>query len=235
MFASVATPSSISEILHMSIILDISDIKIEWRFKREDLMKQITLAVVVVANLLAMHVAVALDQNLPTYKMVGGVAGQLKSIGSDTLGNAMELWAKGFGERYPNVKIAIEDKGSATAPPALLSGTSQLGPMSRPMTSAESEAFEKKYGYKVSFVAVAVDALAVYVNKDNPINCLTVEQVDRIFSSTRKGSGGTSIDTWGDAGLIGEWATKPISIYGRNDIFGNARVLQGHRSFRRGL
>jgi phosphate transport system substrate-binding protein len=92
--------------------------------------------------------------------------------------------------------------------------------MSRPMTSAESEAFEKKYGYKVSFVAVAVDALAVYVNKDNPINCLTVEQVDRIFSSTRKGSGGKSIDTWGDAGLTGEWATKLISIYGRNDISG---------------
>ena len=185
-------------------------------------------AAVALVPVLVMPAAVALDQNLPVYKPVGGVAGQLKSVGSDTLGNTMELWAKGFGERYPDVKIAIEDKGSATAPPALLDGTSQFGPMSRWMTSAESEAFEKKYGYKVSSVAVAADALAIYVNKDNPIRCLTLEQVDRIFSSTRKGSGGRSIDTWGDAGLTGEWATKPISIYGRNDISGTYEFFREH-------
>jgi phosphate transport system substrate-binding protein len=189
-------------------------------FDGEDLMKQGVLAAVVVSHLFAIPAALALDQNLPAYKTASGVGGQIKSVGSDTLGRAMELWAKGFGELYPNVKIAIEDKGSATAPPALIGGVSQFGPMSRPMTTAESEAFEKRFGYKVSYVAVAVDALAVYVNKDNPVSCLTVEQVDRIFSSTRKGSGGRSIDTWGDAGLTGEWTAKPISIYGRNDISG---------------
>jgi phosphate transport system substrate-binding protein len=183
-------------------------------------MKPRIVAVVFVAYLLAMPAATALDQSLPPYKTVTGIAGQIKSVGSDTLNNAMELWAKGFGERYPDAKIIIEGKGSATAPPALLDGTSQFGPMSRSMTIAETDAFEKKYGYKVSNLAVAVDALAVYVNKDNPIRCLTVEQVDRIFSSTRKGSGGKSIDTWGDAGLTGEWATKPISLYGRNDLSG---------------
>jgi phosphate transport system substrate-binding protein len=183
-------------------------------------MKPRIVAVVFVAYLLAMPAAIALDQNLPVYKTAPGIAGQIKSVGSDTLNSAMELWAKGFSERYPEVKIVIEGKGSATAPPALLDGTSQFGPMSRSMTSAETDAFEKKYGYQVSNLAVAVDALAVYVNKDNPIRCLTMEQVDRIFSSTRKGSGGRSIDTWGDAGLTGEWATKPIPIYGRNDISG---------------
>jgi phosphate transport system substrate-binding protein len=177
-------------------------------------------AVVLVTNLSAVSAAFALDQTLPLYKPVTGIAGQIKSVGSDTLNREMELWAKAFGERYPDVKVVVEGKGSATAPPALLDGKSQFGPMSRPMTGVESEAFEKKYGYRASTVAVAVDALAIYVNKDNPIRCLTMEQVDRIFSSTRKGSGGRSIDTWGDAGLQGEWATHPISIYGRNEISG---------------
>lgn len=182
-------------------------------------MKRVTLIAVGIC-LLASPAAIALDQNLPAYTPVSGVSGQLKSVGSDTLGNPMELWAKGFRELYPDVKITIEDKGSATAPPAILEGSAQFGPMSRLMTNAEFEAFEKKFGYKASGLAVAVDALAVYVNKDNPIKCLSMEQVDRIFSSTRWGSGGRSIDTWGDVGLAGDWATKPISMYGRNDISG---------------
>jgi phosphate transport system substrate-binding protein len=188
-------------------------------------MKQVTLAAVVMC-LLATRAAVALDQSLPAYKSAGSVSGGMKSVGSDTLGSAMELWAKGFREHYPDVQITIEAKGSATAPAALLDGSSQFGPMSRPMTSDESAEFEKKYGYKASYVAVAVDALAVYVNKDNPIRCLSVEQVDQIFSSNRKGSGGKSIRTWGDAGLTGEWATKPISLYGRNDISGTYQFFR---------
>ena len=183
-------------------------------------MKPAMLAAAFAANMLAASAALALDAALPAYQPVNGISGELKSVGSDTLDHEMELWAKGFKERYPNVKIAIEGKGSATAPAALLEGVSQFGPMSRPMTAAESGAFEKKYGYKVSSFRVAVDALAVYVNKDNPVQCLTMEQVDRIFSSTRKGSGGKSIDTWGDVGLTGDWASKPISIYGRNTISG---------------
>ncbi len=171
-------------------------------------------------NMLAASAAFALDAALPAYQPVNGISGEFKSVGSDTLNNEMELWAKGFKERYPNVKIEIEGRGSATAPAALLEGVSQFGPMSRPMTAAESGAFEKKYGYKVSSFRVAVDALAVYVNKDNPVQCLTMEQVDRIFSSTRKGSGGKSIGAWSDVGLTGDWASKPISIYGRNTISG---------------
>jgi phosphate transport system substrate-binding protein len=171
-------------------------------------------------NLLAIPAAFALDQNLPAYQPIAGISGQLKSVGSDTLDHEMQLWAKGFQKVYPEVKIEIEGKGSATAPGALLEGVSQFGPMSRFMTAEETETFEKKFGYKVSAFRVAIDALAVYVNKDNPVRCLTMEQVDRIFSSTRKGSGGKSIDTWGDVGLTGEWASKPIAIYGRNTISG---------------
>jgi ACR3 family arsenite transporter len=129
---------------------------------------------------------------------------------------------------YPGATIEIEGKGSATAPPALLEGASQFGPMSRPMTAEEAAAFEKKYGYKVARFRVAVDALAVYVNKENPILCLTLQQVDQIFSSTRQGSGGRSIDTWGGVGMTGERATKPIAIYGRNALSGTYEFFKTH-------
>jgi len=156
---------------------------------------------------------------MSSYKTVSGVSGVLKSIGSDTLNNLMTLWTEGFVSRYPGVKIAIEGKGSTTAPPALIEGTAQFGPMSREMKSKESDDFEKKFGYKPSVVRVAVDSLAVFVNKDNPIKCLTLKQLDGIFSKTRK-SGSPEIKTWGDLGLTGEWKDKPISLYGRNSASG---------------
>ncbi|MGO9432514.1 PstS family phosphate ABC transporter substrate-binding protein [Rhodoblastus sp.] len=177
-------------------------------------------AAVSVLSMMAASVAFALDQNLPAYQPAAGITGQLKSVGSDTLDRQMEAWAKGFQRFYPEVKIEVEGRGSATAPEALVEGTAQFGPMSRFMSAGEAEKFEKKFGYKVSNFRVAIDALAIYVNKDNPIPCLAMQQVDRIFSATRKGSGGRSIVTWGDAGLTGEWASKPIVIYGRNSISG---------------
>jgi phosphate transport system substrate-binding protein len=183
-------------------------------------MKLRLIATALAANLVALTAATALDANLPAYQAVSGISGQLKSVGSDTLNNEMAAWAEGFEGLYPGTKIEIEGKGSATAPPALLEGASQFGPMSRPMTADEIAAFEKKYGYKVARFRVAVDALAVYVNKDNPIQCLTLQQLDQIFSSTRQGSGGSSIKTWGDVGMTGEWATMPISLFGRNSLSG---------------
>lgn len=164
--------------------------------------------------------AQSLDPKLPDYKATSGVSGNLKSIGSDTLNNLMTLWAEGFRSAYPNVKIEIEGKGSSTAPPALVAGTAQFGPMSRPMKGAEIDAFEKKFGFKPSVMRTAVDALAVFVHKDNPIQCLTLQQVDAIFSKTRRGGAAKDAATWGDVGLTGEWASKPISLYGRNSASG---------------
>jgi phosphate transport system substrate-binding protein len=175
---------------------------------------------VLTVGLFTAPAARALDQNLPSYQSVPGVAGELKSIGSDTLKNEMAGWAKGFMALYPGVKIDIQAQGSGTAPPALLAGASQLGPMSRPMSSQELDEFEAKYHYRPSSVRVAVDALAVYVNKANPVACLSLPQLNAIFSSTRDITGGGDIRTWGDAGGSGEWATKPISLYGRNDLSG---------------
>ena len=164
--------------------------------------------------------AQTLDPKLIDYKKAAGVSGNLKSIGSDTLNNLMTLWAEGYKANYPNVKIEIEGKGSSTAPPALVSGTAHFGPMSRPMKAKEIEEFEKKYGYKPAVVRSAVDALAVFVHKDNPIKCLTMQQVDAVFSKNRKGGLKDSAATWGQVGLTGEWASKPISLYGRNSASG---------------
>ncbi len=165
-------------------------------------------------------VAVDLDPKLHAYKPAQGVSGTIKSIGSDTLNNLMTFWAEGFRSFYPGVKIEIEGKGSSTAPPALVAGTAQFGPMSREMKAKEIEEFEKKYGYKPARARVAVDALAVFVHKDNPIKCLSLPQVDAVFSKTRKSGAAKDITTWGDLGLKGEWATKPISLYGRNSASG---------------
>lgn len=160
------------------------------------------------------------DPALPVYEAVSGVSGNLKSIGSDSLNNLMTLWSEGFRAHYPNVKVEIEGKGSSTAPPALVAGTAHFGPMSRPMKAAEVDAFEKKFGYKPSALRGAVDALAVFVHRDNPIACLSLQQLDAIFSKTRKGGAAKDIASWGDAGLGGEWANRPISLYGRNSASG---------------
>ncbi len=159
--------------------------------------------------------SVTVDRSLPSYTPVSGVSGSLKSVGSDTLNNLMTLWAEEFKGFYPNVSIEIEGKGSSTAPPALIEGQSQFGPMSRAMKSSEIDAFEKKFGYKPTPIRVSVDALAVFVHKDNPIEYLSIEQLTQIFSVT-----GPRTMTWGDLGLTGEWRDKPISLYGRNSASG---------------
>ncbi|WP_340121101.1 phosphate ABC transporter substrate-binding protein PstS family protein [Methylobacter svalbardensis] len=166
------------------------------------------------------------DAGVPEYQKASGISGNLSSVGSDTLANLMTLWAEEFNRAYPNVNIQIQAAGSSTAPPALTEGTSNLGPMSRDMKDDELEAFEDKYGYKPTAIPVAVDALAVLVNKDNPVKGLTMEQVDGIFSSTYK-CGGANIETWGDAGATA-WGSKSIQLYGRNSVSGTYGYFKEH-------
>jgi len=163
---------------------------------------------------------VAVDAAIPAYSKTSGISGNLDSIGSDTLNNLMTFWSEGFRREYPNVRIQIEGKGSSTAPPALIAGTAQLGPMSRSMKSTELDAFEAKFGYPPTQIRVAVDALAVYLHKDNPIEKLTLEQVDAVFSKTRRCGAPAAATTWGQLGLTGTWASKPIRLYGRNSASG---------------
>jgi len=166
------------------------------------------------------HAGATLDKKLPEYKKASGVTGNLSSVGSDTLANLMALWTEQFTHLYPNVNVQVQAAGSSTAPPALTEGTSNFGPMSRKMKDKELQAFEKKHGYKPTAIAVAIDALAVYVHKDNPIKGLTIPQVDAIFSSTRKCKGKKDISKWGDAGVTGSLKNKSIQIYGRNSVSG---------------
>ncbi len=176
--------------------------------------------------------ALTVDSKLSHYKPISGVAGSIKSVGSDTMNNLMALWAEDFLKHYPSVQVEIEGKGSSTAPPALVAGTSTFGPMSRQMKSEEVDAFEKRFGYKPTYLRTGIDMLAVYVHKDNPIEFLTLQQVDAIFSKTRKGGYKEEIRTWGQLGLTGEWANKPISIYGRNSASGTYGYFKKHALFK---
>jgi phosphate transport system substrate-binding protein len=182
--------------------------------------KQIT--ALVAAGLMASGSAFAIDvdKDLPTYKAASGISGNLSSVGSDTLANLMTLWAEEFKRTYPNVNIQIQAAGSSTAPPALTEATSNIGPMSRKMKAKEIAAFEDRYGYKPTAIPVAIDALAVYVNKDNPIKGMTIPEVDAVFSSTRKCGGEKDIQKWGDAGLTGDWEKRDIQLFGRNSVSG---------------
>ncbi len=160
------------------------------------------------------------DAALGDYTKASGVSGDIISVGSDTLANLMTLWAEEFKRLYPNVNVQIQAAGSSTAPPALTEGTSNFGPMSRRMKGRELAAFEAKYGYKPTPVAVAIDALAVYVNKDNPVQGLSLPEVDAIFSATRKCGYAEDITRWGQLGMTGAWANRPIQLYGRNSVSG---------------
>jgi phosphate transport system substrate-binding protein len=170
---------------------------------------------------------VTVDPAVTGYGKVSGIEGNLNSIGSDTLNNLMTYWAEAFGKIYPNVRIQVEGKGSATAPPALTEGTAQLGPMSRKMKPEEEDAFERKHGFKPTQISVALDCLAVYVPKDNPIKGLTLAELDGIFSKTHT-SGHEDVTTWGQVGLTGDWAALPMSIYGRNSASGTYAYFKEH-------
>ncbi|ATR85412.1 phosphate ABC transporter substrate-binding protein PstS [Pseudomonas defluvii] len=185
--------------------------------KLKRLMAALTFAAAGVATA---NAVAAVDPAIPTYVKTTGVSGNLSSVGSDTLANLMTLWAEAYKKEYPNVNIQIQAAGSSTAPPALTEGTANLGPMSRKMKDVELQAFEQKYGYKPTAIPVAVDALAVFVHKDNPIKGLTMAQVDAIFSSTRLCGGKNDVKTWGDLGVTGDLANKPVQLFGRNSVSG---------------
>ena len=170
---------------------------------------------------------VQVPAGITPYSRTSGVSGNVNSVGSDTMNNMMTLWAESFTKMYPNIKVQVEGKGSSTAPAALISGTAQFGPMSRAMRSTEIDQFEQKYGYKPTQIRTSYDALAVYVSKDNPLQKLTMAQVDAAFSKSRR-RGGKGVATWGDLGLTGDWAARPISLYGRNSASGTYGFFKEH-------
>lgn len=174
----------------------------------------------------------AVDATLPVYQATTGVAGNIDSIGSDTLNNLMTFWSESFKKHYPNVKIQVEGKGSSTAPPALIAGTASFGPMSRKMKNTEEDEFEKKYGFKPTAIGVALDSLAVFVNKDNPVTSLSMPEVDAIFSKSRKGGYVTDIKEWKAITPDAAYASLPISLYGRNSASGTYGYFKEHALYK---
>ena len=193
--------------------------RLPWRVRRH-LAASVVASLALVAGSAARSAEPAVA-DLPAYaKISGEVAGSLKCVGSDTMNNLVALWAEGFKKFYPSVREGIEGKGSASAPPALAEGTCSFGPMSRDWKPSEIDAFKAKHGYAPTVVPVAIDMLAVFVHKDNPLKALSLQQVDAIFSKNRTGGAKADIRTWGDLGLEGEWKDRPISLYGRNATSG---------------
>lgn len=185
-----------------------------------DFRKSLTSGIAAVGLCAAGLATAQVDDNLPNYERVSGISGNLSSVGSDTLNNLMTLWAEEFANFYPNVNIQIQGAGTSTAPPALIEGTSNFGPMSRPMRDSEQRAFEDRFGYAPTVVPVAIDMVAVYVNADNPIEGMSLAQVDAVFSATRACGHDGDITSWGELGLGGGWASRDITIYGRNAVSG---------------
>lgn len=163
--------------------------------------------------------AQSVDPKLAAYKFSPGPSGQLKSVGSDTMNNLMLQWTEKFKTYYKGVRTEVEGQGSSKAMPALIEGAASFGPMSRDAKSNEVSEFEKKFGYPPVLLPTAVDLLAIYVHRDCPLESLTLEQADSIFSSTRK-LGGQPIVTWGQLGLTGEYEKQPIALFGRNAASG---------------
>jgi phosphate transport system substrate-binding protein len=140
----------------------------------------------------------------------------------------MTLWAEEFQGLYPNVNIQIQGAGTSTAPPAMAEGTANFGPMSRMPRESEQQAFEERHGYPMTVIGVGIDTIAVFVNRDNPIEGLTIEQVDAIFSATRRCGGASDITRWGQVGLTGAWANRDITLYSRNAVSGTYGYFRQH-------
>lgn len=177
---------------------------------------------------LAFGQSVTVDPGVAPYAKKRSVTGNLNAVGSDTMNNLMTLWAEAFRKHHPAVRMQVEGKGSSTAPAALIAGTAQLGPMSREMKDSEVDAIVAKYGYEPTAIVTAIDVLAVYVHRDNPLQSLSLPEVDAIFSKTRRLGFGRDITTWGQLGLSGDWARKPISLYGRNAASGTYGYFKEH-------
>jgi phosphate transport system substrate-binding protein len=194
--------------------------------------KAVFVLILAVAGLAMAQDNVKVDPAIAKYKKTSGVSGSVGSIGSDTMNNLMTLWGEAFAKFYPNVKLQVEGKGSSTAPPALIAGTAQFGPMSREMKQEEIDKFEAAYGYKPTAIRTSIDALAVYVNKDNPIKGMTMPQVDAVFSKTRRGGFPQDITTWDQLNMTDGWAGKPISLYGRNSASGTYGYFKEHALYK---
>jgi phosphate transport system substrate-binding protein len=148
------------------------------------------------------------------------LSGTLTIVGSDTLSTLVLRWTEAFRSRHSEVRIQVQTPGSASAPIALLEGAADIGAMSRPMNDDERRALTKRYGYAPTEIAVAHDAIVVFVHPDNPLTTITRRQLDAIYSDTLRCGAKKSITTWNDLGVDPARRTTRILATGRNDASG---------------
>jgi phosphate transport system substrate-binding protein len=190
-----------------------------------------TAGIALIASFVFASVASA-EQALRKYRPLWSLTGKLTVAGSGTLDEELLGFADSFQHIYRGVEVAVVKTGSAAAPSALLNGTAQIGTMPRLMTREESAAIEQKYGAPPVAFLVGLDALAIFVHPQNEVRCLSLSQIDRIFSMNRLTGEGRAIATWGELGLSGDWRDRAIVAYGRRagsitaEFFRNA-VLGG--------
>lgn len=177
------------------------------------------LAAVLMAVGLAGTSSAALADEVPEYRPEPGVVGNLTAVGSDTLSTLVTYWASQLRRYHPGVRVQLQAAGSSTAPPALIAGTTRIGLMSRPMSARELQEFELKYGYPPLGIPVALDAMGIIVHRDNPLQSISLEQLDGIFSATHD-CGSQPMTDWGAVGLTGQWAERQVSRYGRSATSG---------------
>jgi phosphate transport system substrate-binding protein len=132
----------------------------------------------------------------------------------------MKLWVERFAQVRPGLEIIARGTSPLAAVPMVASGAYDLGFPAREIWAYEVENFRRIRGYDPTVVLVGLGAhrtagltpaLAVYVNADNPLERITLTQLDAIYSDERRRGGRKAIVTWGDLGLTGEWAARPIA------------------------
>ena len=147
--------------------------------------------------------------------------GAILALGSGSMEQVIQTWRENYQLKYPDFKMEIRPEGSGAAPAALTAGTAQIGLMSREMKPAEVATFKAKWGYAPTRVAVAMDALVVLVNKNNPIREIRMDQLDAVYSPTRGHGWPKDITTWGELGVTQPgWGNRPIVRWDRPEASG---------------
>ncbi len=163
-----------------------------------------------------------LDPAIPSYSQEASVAGKFLVSGSDTMRPLIQAWVNDLHRRNPRLKISVDGSGSETGLSALLEHRSEAAAMSRRMTAREIAEFVKEYGFEPTEVPVAIDALAVFVHRDNPLPGLSLDELDAMFCLQRHRGLPYIVDSWGLVGLHDEWFDAPVNLYGRNGNSGTS-------------
>ena len=177
--------------------------------------------------------AVGVDPALPAFSPAPApLAGELRGVGSDAMATVMARWIALYRLAHPGTTVTNTAASPSDALPALGAGRAQLAPMGRMAYREESAKFAARFGYPPLAITVARCTYAaadwphphaVFVNSANPLSRLTLTQVDAIFSRTRLRGHPADIVTWGQLGLTGDWADKPIVLYGVDRTKGPGR------------